>query len=151
MTREDAYFIKIMLMCGYADDYDYWLNYYLETERPLSGILLELIDCKDNINEVLYRLNSYCNEKPFDEEAVYARIRLFLRDEYKNGKLNKDDVISTLFLLSQNLPDSQFQNQCNILSDCCNLAKSGIFDMEKVDAELTKWLDQGSSINGDLK
>ena len=36
MTREDAYYERILLLCGYWEDYDRWLDSYLETEEPLS-------------------------------------------------------------------------------------------------------------------
>ena len=48
MTREDAYYEKIMLLCGYWDNYDEWLDSYLETEDPISNIVLESI--LDDIN-----------------------------------------------------------------------------------------------------
>lgn len=48
MTREDAYYERILLLCGYWEDYDRWLDSYLETEEPLSDIVLELLDCRGN-------------------------------------------------------------------------------------------------------
>ena len=149
MTREDAYYERIMLLCGYWDDYDEWLDSYLETEDPLSDIVLELLDCHDDIKEVEHRLNLYCLEAPFDEESVYIRLRLYLRDGYKNGNLTKDDVMSALFRFSQKIPFCYFQNQCRLLSDYCDLAENGILVMKEFDLELLRWLDQGGQINID--
>lgn len=103
MTREDAYYERIMLLCGYWDNYDEWLDSYLETEDPLSDIVLELLDCHGDIKEVEHRLNLYCLEAPFDEESVYIRLRLYLRDGYKNGNLSKDDVMSAFAASRQSL------------------------------------------------
>ncbi len=55
MTREDAYYERILLLCGYWEDYDRWLNSYLETEEPLSNIVLELLDCCGDFKEIEYR------------------------------------------------------------------------------------------------
>ena len=149
MTREDACYERIMLLCGYWDNYDEWLDSYLETEDPLSDIVLELLDCHGDIKEVEHRLNLYCLEAPFDEESVYIRLRLYLRDGYKNGNLSKDDVMSALFLFSQKIPFCDFQNQCVVLSDYCDLAENGILVMKEFDVELNRWLDQGGQINID--
>jgi hypothetical protein len=92
MTREDAYFERILLLSGFWDGYDEWLGFYLENEDPLSDIVLELIDCKD-IKAAEYCLGLYCQEKPFDEGAVHERLRVFLRDSYKSGKMTKDLAI----------------------------------------------------------
>ena len=149
MTREDAYYERIMLLCGYWDNYDEWLDSYLETEDPLSDIVLELLDCHGDIKEVEHRLNLYCLEAPFDEESVYIRLRLYLRDGYKNGNLSKDDVMSALFSFSQKIPFCDFQSQCGVLSDYCDLAENGILVMKEFDVELNRWLDQGGQVNID--
>ena len=147
MTREDAYYERIMLLCGYWDNYDEWLDSYLETEDPISNIVLELLDCRRDIKEVEHRLNLYCLEAPFDEESVYVRLRLYLRDGYKNGSLTEDYVMSALFKLSQKIPFCDFQNQCTCLSDYYDLAENGILDMKKVREELNRWLDHGGRVN----
>ena len=149
MTREDAYYERIMLLCGYWDNYDEWIDSYLETEDPLSDIVLELLDCHGDIKEVEHRLNLYCLEAPFDEESVYVRLRLYLRDGYKNGNLSKDDVMSALFRFSQKIPFCFFQNQCGVLSDYYDLAENGILLMKEFDEELNRWLDQGGQVNID--
>ena len=149
MTREDAYYERIMLLCGYWDNYDEWIDSFLETEDPLSNIVLDLLDCRGDIKEVEHRLNLYCLEAPFDEESVYIRLRLYLRDGYKNGNLTKDDVMSALFRFSQKIPFCDFQNQCGVLSDYCDLAENGILVMKEFDVELNRWLDQGGQVNID--
>ena len=147
MTREDAYYERIMLLCGYWDDYDEWLDFYLKTENPLSNIVLELLDCHGDIKEIEHRLNLYCLESPFDEESVYVRLRSYLRDGYKNKTLTEDDVMSALFSFSQKIPFCDFQDQCGCLSDYYDLAENGILDMKKVVIELNRWLDHGGRVN----
>ena len=147
MTREDAYYERIMLLCGYWDNYDEWLDFYLKTENPLSNIVLELLDCHGDIKEIEHRLNLYCLESPFDEESVYVRLRSYLRDGYKNKTLTEDDVMSALFRFSRKIPFCDFQDQCGCLSDYYDLAENGILDMKKVVAELNRWLDHGGRVN----
>lgn len=149
MTREDAYYERIMLLCGYWDNYDEWFDSYLEIEDPLSDIVLELLDCRGDMKEVEHRLNLYCLEAPFDEDSVYVRLRLYLRDGYKNGNLTKDGVMSALCRFSQKITFCDFQNQCGVLSDYYDLVKEGCIDAEKFEGVLVRWLDNGQPFNTD--
>ena len=75
MTRENAFYQRIKILCGDWESYNEWLDTYLEIEDPLSDILIKLIDYRNDIKETLHQLNLYCLEKPFDEECVYNRLR----------------------------------------------------------------------------
>ena len=108
MTREDAYYERIKLLCGDWASYDKWLNSYLETENPLSDIILTLIDCGDDMKEVEYRLHLYCLENPFDEESVYTRLRVELCDRYEKNEMTTDEVMSALYHFSQVMPFCTF-------------------------------------------
>ncbi len=143
MTREDAYYEQIMLLCGFWDHYDAWLDSYLEREDPLSDVVPELLDCRGNIKQAEHCLRLYCLEKPFDEESVYTRLRLYLRDQYADGGMKKDAVMSALFRFSKNIPPCSFQNHCLTLSDYCLLADEGIIDVNKFDRVLLNFLNTG--------
>ncbi len=147
MTREEAYYKRIQLLCGFWDDYDKWLDSYLETEEPLSNIVLQLLDCHSDMKEGVYHLNLYCQEQPFDEDSVYVKLRMWVRDEYKKGIFTLDQLMSALFRFSQKIPFCDFSNQCGLLSDHYVLSKEGIVDMALFQAELTKWLNDGGTID----
>ena len=82
MKREDAFYHKILLMTGLDDSYDEWLNYYLESEDPLSDIVLELACCGSDVNKTISTLHSYCAEQPFDVADVCDRVRMFYHKAY---------------------------------------------------------------------
>ena len=147
MTREDAYYERIKLLCGYWESYDEWLDSYIESEDPLSDIVLNLIDCRGDIKEVERFLNLYCLEKPFDEESVYCRLRIELCNKYEKGRMTKEEVVSALFRFSQKIPFCDFQYCCGALSDYYDLAQNGIFDMEKFDIALQKWLKNDANFS----
>lgn len=152
MTREDAYYMQVKLLCGHVELYDPWLNTYLEEEDPLSDIVLKLLDCQDNLNDILRCLNLYCLEMTFDAKSVYRRLRLELCKYYENATMTKDRIMSELFRISQQIPDCPFQNQCLILSDYYYLlteleAMDMSVNMGEFDAELYKWLTTGGTID----
>lgn len=62
MTREDAYYYKILLSNGFDDGYYEWLDGFLEKEDPLSDIVLELSLCGSNVDETIRLLHNYCAE-----------------------------------------------------------------------------------------
>ena len=47
MTREDAYFERILLLSGFWEGYDEWLGWYLESEEPLSDIAQDGYQCRN--------------------------------------------------------------------------------------------------------
>ncbi len=148
MTREDAYFERVLLLSGFWDGYDEWLDGYLEREEPLSNIVLELVDCGGDMKEVEYRLNLYCQEKPFDEEAVHERLRLFLRDGYKSGKMSKDKILATMGRFSSILPDGgAFRRDCEILYYDYDLVEGEIISEERFDSEFLAFLESGKSVD----
>ena len=142
MTREEAYYERLKLLSGEWDSYDEWLNGYLEIEDPLSDIVLELIDCRDDMKEVEYRLNLYCQEKPFDEESVYERFRLEILERYEKGEMNTEDVVSRLYRIANYL-------YCSCISDYYDLVEEGIIQANKFELALKKWLRDGKHFDSD--
>ena len=150
MTREDAYFERILLLSGFWEGYDEWLGWYLESEEPLSDIVLELVDCGGDMKEVEYRLNLYCLEKPFNEESVHERLRLFLRDGLKSGKMRKDTVLAAMGNFSRILPDgAAFGRDCEILYYDYDLVEGGVVSEERFDGEFLAFLENGKRVDTD--
>ena len=150
MTREDAYFERILLLSGFWEGYDEWLGFYLENEDPLSDIVLELVDCHNDMKEVEYRLNLYCGEKPFDEESVHERLRVFLCDSYKSGKMAKDAVLATMGKFSRILPDGgAFVNNCRVLYDYYDLVEERMIAEERFEAVMLAFLERNERVNTD--
>jgi hypothetical protein len=144
MTREDADYRRILLLCGVWNDFDEWLDDYLEKEAPLSDVVLDLLDCRNDIKKVEHVLRLYCLEAPYDEESVYTRLRLYLKEGYQSGNMTKDNVMSLIFRFSKNIPcEAAFSNDCLTLSNYYALAEENIVDMKRFDQILFRFLDTG--------
>ena len=65
MKREDAFYFKHLLLLGFTDGYEEWLNYYLETESPLSDIVLELSVNGSDFKKIVSLLHNFCLENEF--------------------------------------------------------------------------------------
>ncbi len=150
MTREDAYFERLLLLCGFWDGYDVWLNGYLEQEEPLSDIVLELLDCRGDIKEVEYRLHLYCLEKPFEENTVHERLHRFLWENYKSGQMSRDEVLATMGKLAGALPyECELARNCEVLYEYFDLVEEGYIDAQRFDRAFLDYLETGRKIDTD--
>ena len=154
MKREDAFYHKIMLMSGLDDGYDEWLNYYLESENPLSNIVLELACCGSDVNKTISALHNYCAEQPFDEAAVCDRVRLFYQKAYCSKKMSKEEITSSMYRLADNVADpgdSDFDGHLwgsmYYLDYYHALAKDGLISMENFDFAFFSYLDKGIPVD----
>jgi len=155
MTREEAYYHKILLMTGFTEGYDAWLNEYLEREDPLSDIVLELSCCGSDRERVISCLHGYCLGMPFDSGAVCDSLRLFLKQAYHDGTMSKGDVISTMYRFANahgDPGDAEFYRSWNsmfYMADYAGLAEDGILLQERFDEAFDQYLNDGVLVDID--
>ncbi len=149
MTSEDAYFEKLLLQAGVEENYDAWLNRYLEAENPLSDLVLELVDCGADKNGVISRLNSYCTAHGVDEAEIEKRLRAFLRDRYLSDTMDTDALVEMLYRFSAVLPDGRFSDQLTAIIDYSSLAEGGVISKARFEKELCAFLAEGTEFDCD--
>ena len=152
MKREDAFYHKLMLMTGLDAGYDEWLNFYLESENPLSNIVLELSYCGSDINKTISVLHSFSMEQPFDEAVVCNKVRAFFKDAYYTNRMSKEEISSTMYRLALNVGDPgdfdiHLWGSMYYLYDYCSLAKDGIIPWENFDFAFFSYLDNGTPVD----
>ena len=96
MTYEDAYYHKLLLQFGFDGGYDAWLDGWLEAENPLSDIVLALADCGSDRNRTVSVLHNFYLNQKIDEPAVCDRLRLFLKEEYLAGRMDRNAVLKAM-------------------------------------------------------
>jgi len=136
-------------MLGITDGYDQWLNYYLETEDPLSDIVLELSCCGSDVKKTIYTLHTYCAEQSFDESVVSDKLRLFFKDAYYSKRMSKEEILSTYHsacnLGCQSGFDIDFFGYMCYLNDYYSLAEEGVISWKTFDSAFFQYLDGGDS------
>ena len=155
MKREDAFYHKILLMIGLDDGYDEWLNQYLESENPLSNLVLELACCGSDIHKTISLLHNYCIEQPFDEGVVCNRLRLFFKSAYYANRMDKKEIVSTMYRLALNVGapgyyDMALWGNMYYLEDYYTLAEEGIISWERFDFAFFSYLDNGTPLDSNL-
>lgn len=152
---EDAYYYKNLLMLGFSDGYNEWLNSYLESENPLSNIVLELACCGSNVKDTISLLHNYCAEQQFDEAVVSDRLRVFFKEAYYSNRLSKEEIISTMYRLALNIGDpgyfdTNLWGNMYYLNYYRSLAQDGIISWDRFDLAFFSYLDHGTPNVSDL-
>ena len=158
MKFEEAFFYKNLLMLGYEDSYDEWLASYLESEAPLSDIVLELSCCSSDVKKTISLLHDYCANQPLDEFVVCDRWRLFFKDAYYSNKMSKEKVLSDMYRLAVIICDSGNFDIHNVhlwgsiyfLDDFRYLVEVGIISWESFDFAFFSYLDNGIPVDFEL-
>ena len=148
MTREDAYYLKHLLMSGFRGDYEEELNGYLEAEEPISDIALKLAFLGSDTEKAIYELGCYCSEEPFDEDAACHKLRLFLKKAYHSHEMTKDEVVHTMYrfaLQHEDIfsTDSDVWHSMYILHDYYDLAEMGVISSDSFDQGFLDFLNDG--------
>lgn len=149
MNREDAFYYKNLLLLGFSDGYDEWLNNYLESENPMNDIARELYFCGYDVKKSISVLDHYCAEEPFDEAAVCNKLRLFFKEAYYSNKMGKGEITSAMYQLARNIGDfeSDLWLDMYYLDDYYSLAEQSIIPWENFDFAFFSYLDNGISVD----
>lgn len=152
LKREDAFYHKLMLMTGLDDGYDEWLNCHLESENPLSNIVLELACCGSDINKTISVLHSFCAEQPLDEASVSNRVRLYFQNAYHTNKMNKEEISSTMYRLALNVGDPgdfdiHIWGSMYYMDYYYSLAKDNVISWKSFDFAFYSYLNNGIPVD----
>jgi hypothetical protein len=154
LSREDALYYENLLVIGFSEEYKEWLDSCLETEDPLSSVVLELSWCGSDYVKTISLLNSYRKEKQLDEASVCDRLRLFLKKAYHSGQMDKGQVVSAMYKIASHIGDpgdfdSDVWGYMFYLDEYYSLAEDGSLSWEKYDSAFFEYLDHGSTIGFD--
>jgi len=103
MTPEIAEYYRAMLLVGIRDKFDAAFDRALETEEPLSDLVLSLSSCISDVNQVLSVLHEYTLDYKIDEQVVRDLILEDLLSRYIAGEMTRADVTNTLYRIVWNL------------------------------------------------
>lgn len=99
MTREYAVYFKLLLLCGYKDDMEQFLDAALVEQNILSDIVLELSLTGSDDKKRLSILNEYIwqvQDFDIDYEAVFKLVMAFLRRRYVEDAMPIKDIANLM-------------------------------------------------------
>ncbi len=157
MKREDAFYYKQLLSLGYSDGFYEWFDSFLEADKPLSDIVLELACSGSDINKTISLLHNYCLEQPFDEAAACDKLRIFFKEAYHSNRMTKEEVVETMYRLALNVGDPLDHDfNMDIWGDMYyfeyyySLAQGDVISWERFDFAFFEYLDNGTPVDAKL-
>lgn len=103
MTPEVAEYLRALLLVGLNDRFDAYFDNALETEDPISDVILSLCSCNSNQKQVLSVLYEYTQTHPFDSHIVCNLVLEDILDRYHVGELTRRQTASLLYRIVVNL------------------------------------------------
>ena len=157
LRREDAFYYMYLLLLGFSDGYDEWLESYLKTDEPMSDLVIDLYFCGSDVEKTISLLHNYCIEQEFDKSVVSDKFRLFFKDAYYSGRMNKGEVVSTMYKLVSDIGDPGDWNfdydlwgDMYYFDEYYSMAEEGIISWESFDFAFHSYLDNGTPIDSNL-
>lgn len=149
MTPEMAEYYRAMLLVGFRDRLDQAFEHALETEEPLSDLILSMSTCISDDEQVLHILREYTLDHPFDAWAVCDLIRADVRERYMAGEMTRAEVTYTLYRIVMSL-DRFWVDPWNDLTDGeydLELFEDGHISEEVFNRCFDAWFFEGRHLN----
>ncbi len=149
MTPEVAAYHRAMLMVGLRDRFDQDFDDALENESPLSDLILELSTCVSDTEQVMSILHTYVISNNADDKAVYALIIDDIRNRYLKKELTRNQVVSILFSIVQNLDEYRIDpwTEITYLSCALEMLEDKLISEEVFNTYFDVWLFQGKQLD----
>lgn len=103
MTPEMAEYCRAMLLVGIRDKLDQAFDRALETEEPLSDLILSLSTCISDDEQVLRVLREYTLDHSYDPQTVCSLIREDVRARLLAGEMTRAQAAEILYRIVMNL------------------------------------------------
>ena len=104
MTFEHAVYFKLLLLCGYNDELQKYIDNALIEQSPLSDIVLELLTSSSDDKKMLSILNEYLLQiKDTDidyDKTVFELVMSFLKTKYYEESMPMAEITSLMYKLA---------------------------------------------------
>lgn len=148
MTHEQAMYYKYLLICGFTEELNNYIDTALNRENPISDIVLNLSSCRSDNKKTLMYLNEFistANEEQIDYNEVFNLIHNFLRNKYTLEKATVEKITDLMYkisVLSEKEADNPWWTM-NILGDLYAEAKDGYIDMQRYMENFNSFINDG--------
>ena len=136
MTYEYAVFYRLLLLCGYKDELQQYIDDALVDQDPLSNIVLELSTTGSDDKKMLSVLNEYLlqvKDSDIDYDVtVFDYVMSFLKRKYVKDAMPMKDITELMYrlaLYTERYPDEPWYSMY-LMSDLFNDAEAGYIDKE---------------------
>lgn len=103
MTIEQAFYFKIMLICGYSDELYEYIEKALNEQATYEEVLVDLAFCGYNEKQMLSVLESYIRQKKekVDFDVIVDSIFSFLQNKYLDSETSVEALVKLMYRIGQ--------------------------------------------------
>lgn len=103
MTIEQAFYFKIMLICGYSDEMFEYIENTLNEQTSYEEVLVDLAFCGYNEKQMLSVLELYIRQKKekVDFDIVVDNIFSFLQNKYLDSETSVESLVKLMYRIGQ--------------------------------------------------
>ena len=105
MTPERAAYHRLMLLSGLPEEYEQELDMALETEDPISPLLLDLAFCMSDTQQTASVLYNYALQYPIDGTLLCNMILDGMRKRYLEKSLSPEQIAALLYQMTRIVGD----------------------------------------------
>ena len=149
MIPETVAYYHAMLMVGIRDKLDEAFDRALETEEPLSELVLSLSTCISDDEAVLSVLRNYLAEHTIDKKIVYHMIRGDFRQRCLTEQLPRAEVAELLYRIVMSLDKFSEDpwHQLTFPMYALEVRQEGLISEEVFNRCFDAWLFQGERLD----
>jgi len=104
MTCEYAVYFKLLLLCGYTEELQQYIEDALTEQDPLSDVILELSLIGKDSKKMLSVLNKYIlsfKDSDIDyDKTVFSLVMSFIKKKYADEAMPRKDIAELMYELA---------------------------------------------------
>ena len=103
MTVEQAFYFKIMLICGCSDELFEYIENTLNEQTSYEEVIVDLAFCGYNEKQMLSVLESYIRQKKekVDYDVIIESIFRFLQNKYLDSGTSDEALVKLMYKIGQ--------------------------------------------------
>ncbi len=104
MTYEYAAYFKLLILCGYKDELQQYIDHALTEQDPLSDIILALSAPGFDDKKTLSVLNEYLRQTDSDidwDNTVFELVMSFLKRAYEQDDMTMPQITDLMYRLAK--------------------------------------------------
>lgn len=103
MTVEQAFYFKIMLICGCSDELFVYIENTLNEQASYEEVIVDLAFCGYNEKQMLSVLESYIRQKKekVDYDVIIESIFSFLQNKYLDSGTSVEALVKLMYRIGQ--------------------------------------------------
>lgn len=103
MTIEQAFYFKIMLICGYSDELFEYIENTLNEQTSYEEVIVDLAFCGYNEKQMLSVLEAYIRQKKekVNFDVIIDGIFSFLQNKYLDSETSVEALVKLMYRIGQ--------------------------------------------------